>query len=190
MRLRNHYFLLRHGQTNYQKIGLFYPWPDSSKVCLTRKGRTDIARVAKNLKKVKIDLIFSSDLFRTKQTAGIITHTLGLKVIFDMRLRDINFGVYHGQPKEIFNHDFPLSRLMARFKERPKGGENWNEARQRVKSFLTEIEKRHQGKNILIVGHGGPLLLLEGLMKSWSNQCLVNIVLAQKQIKVGELREI
>ena len=190
MTLRNHYFLLRHGRSVWQKTGLAYPWPHHEKAKLDQEGKVDIQKAAKKLKDKKIDLIFSSDLYRTEQTAKIVARILSLKIVFDKRLRDNNIGIYHNRPKEIFNHDFPLSKLMIMFKKRPKGGENWNEIRKRVRAFLSEIEKKYQGKNILIVGHGGPLLLLEGLTKNLSNQELVNVILAQKQIKMGELRKI
>lgn len=192
MTLKNRYFLLRHGQTVWQKTGLSYPWPHHEKARLDQKGKSDIQKVAKKLKDKKIDQIFSSDLCRTKETAGIVAKILGSKIVFDKRLRDTNISIYHGRPKEIFNRDFPLSKLMTRFKKRPKGGENWNEVRRRVKSFLAENEneKRYRSKNILIVSHGDPLWLLEGLMKKLSNQDLVNIILTKKQIKMGELREI
>ncbi len=190
MRLKNHYFILRHGDTVWTKTGRSYPWPDSPRVKLTLKARTQIKGIAEKLKKKNIELIFAPDLFRTKQTAKIVAKELGLKIHFEQRLRDSYIGGYHGQPKEIFNHDFPLSKLTARFKKRPKGGENWNDVRRRIKGFLTEIEKEYRDKKILIVSHGDPLWLLEGLMNNRSDKNLVNAILSQKYIKMGELRKI
>lgn len=187
--VKNHYFLLRHGQTNYLDMDLCYPWPDSSKAHLTKQGRADILKVAKILKKVKIDFIFSSDLFRTKETAKIIAKEIGLKIHYDQRLRDTRLGIYQNKPHHIFNRDFPLSKLLSRFSRLP-GGESWNAVRQRVKKFLEDTEKKYQGKTILIIGHGDPFWLLEGVIKKLSNRELVNIILSRKYIKTSELRKI
>ncbi len=44
MKLRNQYFILRHGDTIYQteKKGFIYPWPDNPLVRLTKKGKKKI----------------------------------------------------------------------------------------------------------------------------------------------------
>jgi len=187
MTLKNRYFLLRHGQTNYQEMGLSYPWPDSSKAHLTKQGRMDIAKVAKNLKKTKIDLIFSSDLFRTRETAQIVASALGLKIIFDKRLRDENRGIYQGKPKEDYYRDFPLEKRF--FQKAPKGN-CWNDTKRDVVNFFKDIEKRYNKKSILLVAHGAPLWLLEGFLKKYNHNQLLDIIRQKTYIKMGELREI
>ena len=79
MKLKNRYFLLRHGQTIYQvkKRKMIYPWPEINPIKLTKKGEKQIKKVAKILKNKKIDLIYSSDIYRTKQTARIVAKELG-----------------------------------------------------------------------------------------------------------------
>ena len=47
-------------------------WPEKFYSPLTDKGRKEAEAAAKRLKKKNIDLIFSSDILRTKQTAGIV----------------------------------------------------------------------------------------------------------------------
>ena len=48
-----------------------------------------------------VDLIFASDLLRTKHTAEIIGEALNVPVSFDKRLREYNFGEYNGRsPKD------------------------------------------------------------------------------------------
>lgn len=190
MRLKNQYFLLRHGETVWKKTGLSYPWPDSPKVCLNRNGRKQIKEAAGFLNNKKIGLIFSSDFFRARQSARIVAKALRRKIVFDKRLRDTYIGYYHGKPKSVFNHDFPLSKLGARFKKRPKEGENWDEVKKRVKEFLLGAEKQYQGKRILIVSHGDPLWLLEGLIRDLSDKELVDIILGKKYIKTGELKRL
>ncbi len=193
LKLRNNYFLLRHGETVYQtrKRGIVYPWPENSLVKLTERGKTQIKRAAKVLKAKKIDIIYSSDTFRTRQTAEIVAKEVGLKVIFDPRLRDINLGIYHGRKKEEFYRDFQRDNPK-RFSKRPKGGESWNDLKRRMKDFIRSVDKKHTNKNILIISHGDPLWLLEkAVVKGLNNQELLGeISLNKKYIQPGEVRKL
>jgi len=190
MELNNQYFILRHGQTAQQtkRKEFIYNWPDNPPVKLTREGKKQIREAAKKLKKEKIDLIYSSDIYRTRQTAKIVAKELDLKVNFDKRLRDINLGIYHGRPKEEFFRDFPFKEK--RFNLRPKKGESWNDVKKRLLSFLREVNKKYKNKKILIVSHGDPLWLLEGIAKGLSNKELLKEISKGHYIKVGELRKI
>ncbi len=185
----NQYYILRHGQTIYQKEKkeIIYPPLENDKVCLTEKGKREIEKAAQKLKKEKIDLIFSSDFFRTRQTAEIVAKELKIGVKFDKRLRDVNLGIYHGRQKKEFYQDFP--RASERFYKRPQKGETWSDCKKRMLDFIKEIDKKYQGKRILIVSHGDPLWLLEGAMKGLKNEEYFEnnekII-----IKTGELRKI
>lgn len=165
MRLKNHYFLLRHGQTVYQteKSDVLYPNPENPPVELTDEGKRQIESAAKELKNNGINLIFSSPFFRTQQTAEIVAKELGLEINFDARLRDLNIGKFHGGPKEDYKNFFLEKR--ERFFKRPPGGENWRDVIKRLISFLNEVETKYQGNNILIISHGDPLWLLAGTLK-------------------------
>lgn len=188
-KFKNQYFILRHGQTIYQvrKKKQTYHWPDKPPVRLTKKGERQIKEAAKILKRKKIDFIYSSDIFRTRQTAKIVSKKIGLKVSFDKKLRDINLGIYHGRLKKEFYHDF--SDRKKRFNEKPRKGESWNDVRKRLLILLKEIDKKHKNKNILIISHGDPLWLLEGIIKGLSNEKLLREASKGNYIKVGEFRK-
>jgi len=171
MKLNNHYFLLRHGQTIYQtkKKGLLYPFPEKPAVKLTKEGEKQIEKLAGKLKNEKIDLFFSSDFFRTRQTAKIISQKIGVKKInFEKRLRDLNAGIFQGGTTENYRNFF-LSKKQ-RFSKRPPGGENWNDVKKRLLALLKEIEKKYQKKNILIISHADPLWLIAGLLKGFKKE--------------------
>ncbi len=193
MKLRNCYFILRHGETIYQtkKKDLSYPsFPEKPPIKLTKNGENQIKAAVKKLKKENVDLIFSSDFFRTKQTAKIAAKELALKINFDKRLRDINLGIYHGRAKKEFYQNLPENPTEIFYKKIP-GGESWLDCQKRMLSFLKEIDKKYKGKTILIVSHGDPLWLLWGAVRNYSQKKLLEIKLEKRNYpKVGELRKL
>lgn len=194
MKLKNTYYLLRHGETNchVKMPGFLYPkWlAIGLDIRLTDKGKDQIRKSAKELKNKKIDFIYSSDFFRTRQSSKIVSDSLNIKINFNKKLRDVNLGIYYGGKKEEFYKDFPLNNIKERFAKKPPKGESWNELRKRVKSFLEEIEKKYQGKNILIVSHGDTLWMLEGIIKKNTDKEMIKEILKKKYIGMGELRKI
>jgi len=187
----NRYYILRHGETIYQteKKEMTYPWPEKEPILLTENGKSQIKNLAEKLKKKKIDLIYSSEFPRAKETAQIIANELGLEINFDKRLREISLGIYHGKPKENYYHDF-LTITGRLFYKRTKGGESWTDCRKRILKFVKEIDKKYKGKTILLVSHGDLLWLLEGAMKGLYNKELVEQKLQKKTIKRGEFKKI
>ena len=180
MRFKNKYFILRHGENNYQikNKDFIYPAGVAPSVKLTKKGIEQIKEAAQKLKKEGVVLIYSSDFFRTRQTAEIVAKELNIKKInFDKRLRDINLGIYHGRTKKEF-YEF-INYKNRKFSTKPLKGESWDDVKKRVVSFIKDIDKKSKNKNILIIGHGDPLWLLEGAVRRLS-----------PYIKVGELRKI
>ena len=194
MKLKNNYFILRHGQTPYQtekKNRIVYPWPETSPIRLTEKGREQAKKAAKILSRKKIDLIFASDFPRTRQTAKIAAKEIQKKIHLDKRLRDIDLGIFKGKTKDEFYQDFPISSSEKRFRQKPLKGESWFDCKARMLNFLKEIDRKYKGKNILIVSHGDPLWLLEGAVKGWSIKKMIEIKKNKmNRIQTGELREL
>ena len=190
LKLKNNYYILRHGQTDWQtkKKEWTYPKSDSPKIKLTKKGEKQIKKAVEKVRGKKVDLIFSSDFFRARQTSKIVAKALGLKVNFDKRLRDINLGIYKGRTKEEFYAKFPRYSKN-RFQKSPPGGENWLEVKKRMLQAIKGVEKKNKSKTILIVSHAEPLWLLEGAVKNWS---LTEFLKNRKNnyIEIAELRKL
>ncbi len=187
MKLKNRYYILRHGQTDWQtkKKEWTYPKLDSPKIKLTKRGEIQIKEAAQKFKGRKIDLIFSSDFFRTRQTSKIVAKALGVTINFDKRLRDVNLGIYQGGKKGAFYKRFP-KHSQKRFLVGPQSGESWYDCQKRMLNFLKEIDKKHKGRTILIVSHGDPLWLLEGAVRKWSPEKMLKEK-DRSYIKVGEV---
>ncbi len=194
----NRYFILRHGESLRQLNDFSSCWPEKILCPLTLKGKEQIKEVAKKLKNKKIDLIFSSDLLRTKQTAEIVRKELGLKLInLDKRLREINVGTLNGKPmkevRKFWGRQEELSTLeytLKRFQIAPAKGENYFDLEKRMLDFIKEISEKYQGKNILIISHERPFTLLEKVILGYDLKKFTKILLSEKYIKPGELREL
>lgn len=164
--MNNAYYILRHGQTIYQKEGwgINYKPDENPNITLTEEGRKMVEVSAENLKGKKIDLIFSSPYQRTRETAEIVAKTIGKKEIhFDKRLVDINLGKFMGRSSEE-SKKFYIDGSDS-FDNRPEGGESWNDIRIRTQEFLEETESKYGGQNILIVSHADPIWFLLGYLR-------------------------
>jgi len=192
--LKNRYFFLRHGQNIHQteKKGIVYCWPDDNPpCCLIKEGKEEAINAGKSLKKEKIDYVLCSDILRCRETAKIVSEIVGFdqsKIIYDTRLRDLNWGIFGGKTRKEY-WDFYKNDRMKAFETPTPEGESWNQCRERVISLFKEIENNFENKNILIVSHGDPLWLLEGYIKNIDDQTLVK---ERKEImlKPGEVKEI
>jgi len=195
--MHNQYYIIRHGYSLRNKKNIASCWPEKFYFPLTKKGKKQIKEVAKKLKTKKINLIFSSDILRTKQTAKIIGKELGIKPKFDKRLREVNVGVFYGKPIDEIGRFWdkerklsPLEYYKKRFQIAPPKGETYTDIEKRLSNFIKEMEKKYKGKNILIVGHQRPLTLLEKVIYNYSFKKFVKIIFEKKEIKTGELRKL
>jgi len=108
-------YLLRHGEKN--KDG----------TALSKNGIRQASYLAKKLKDIKFNKIYSSDLVRCKQTAEIISKNHPTKIIFDESLREVE-----GKVKE-FPEKHPKEMRV-------------------IKSFWKKVTK--EKGNILVVASG------------------------------------
>lgn len=93
--------LLRHGESVWNKKGLFTGWTD---VGLSVKGRSEAAESGKNLKKNNFvfDIAFTSCLKRASRTLSLALHELGqekIPVMVDWRLNERHYGNLQGLNK-------------------------------------------------------------------------------------------
>jgi isoleucyl-tRNA synthetase len=158
----NRYISIRHGQatSNVQYVAATRPGEAHP---LTLKGKIQVEKAAKEIKRKykKIDIIITSDLTRTKETAEIIAKKLGAEhVKTDRRLREIDVGVFDGQGAHLY-HTYYKNHLE-KFTKRPPEGESLTDLRKRVVALVEELEAEHVGKTILLVSHEYPIWALYG----------------------------
>lgn len=151
-------YFVRHGLTDWNKKRLVQGHTD---IPLNSEGEAQASGLAAELKDVKFDKAFSSDLLRAKRTAEIIAAEHNLAVETTKALREREFGHLEGKNadrlKEIYEVLIKLDE-----KERPSykhhpSIESDEELMARLLPFLRETAVSLPGKTVLIVSHGGPL---------------------------------
>lgn len=147
--------LVRHGETDWNHSGRVQGQADSA---LTERGLAQAEAVAGALAHEPIDLVFASDLARTRNTAAPLARALGLVPVLDARLRERAFGELQGYTWAEIEVKFPeaFRRLNARETDyRPPGGESVLDFNERVMSVMRDIAREAAGRNAVVVSHGG-----------------------------------
>jgi len=189
MKLNNKYYILRHGEAVSNVRSVVSSSPEKFENPLTDKGKRQIIQVAQKLKGKGIDLIFSSDLLRAKQTAEIIAKALKIAQKFDKRLREIGFGNFNGKPLVNFQRQFKNER--ERITKSVLKSETYEKVSKRMSGFLEDIDIKYKDKNILIVSHESPLWILRAkINKIPLLQSLKKAKKEGKRIHNGQVKEL
>jgi len=185
----NKYFVMRHGEADHnieQVVSVKYDYPHH----LTNKGKKQAEDATKSVSE-NVDLIFSSDFVRAKETAEIVATELGVSkdnIIFDKRLREVDAGEFHLRPIKEYRDYF--SSQEEKFYKKTPGGEDLTEMKNRLMDFLYETENNYQNKNILIITHEYGGWLLEAGSQGADPKKASAIKTEDDFIKTGEVREL
>ena len=155
-----HVYLFRHGQSYYNRDHKFAGWKDS---VLTPRGFRDARKVAQKLKRKKIDIAFSSDLTRSRQTLReVLKFHPHVKVYVDSRLRERNYGRLSGHShsstiKKYGKEQFDIWHRS--YDCPPPRGESIRMVEKRVESFIKDMMKtiRMGRMNVAISAHGNSM---------------------------------
>jgi probable phosphoglycerate mutase len=168
----NTFYIVRHGQTNWNLEGKTQGHGDSS---LTELGRMQAKNLSEKMSKFNIDLIYSSDLGRAVETAQIIGKKLNLDVIKTPLLREMGFGVWEGlvheKIKENYLDIFTTWRNEPHLAKIPNG-ETLQIIKDRLDEFFKEINETYDNKHILLVSHS---ITVKVMLLSFLNSGLENI---------------
>ncbi|MBI4134678.1 MAG: class I tRNA ligase family protein [Candidatus Sungbacteria bacterium] len=168
----NRYIIMRHGESQNITEHIVDSWPEPRACHLTEAGQRQVSMAAETLKGEHVDVIFASDLVRTKETAELISAALGGKeVVFDERLREIGVGEFNGGSNALYHEFFktPLEKL----EKAPLGGESLLDVRARVAGFFKDVEKKYRGKTVLVVTHTDPGWMLLATMQGLSREAML-----------------
>jgi probable phosphoglycerate mutase len=109
-----------------------------------------------------IECVFSSDLWRARQTARIIAEATDAPVHLDPRLRERGFGQLEGEPTRALSATLTgiVDDSVTDTRCRPPGGESLDELYSRCRDFLDWLRVRGQQRDVVVVAHGGSVRML------------------------------
>jgi alpha-ribazole phosphatase/probable phosphoglycerate mutase len=148
-------YLARHGETvGFERMTA----NGHTDVDITETGIIQMQTLAERLRLVELHAIYATGLKRTEKGARIIGQYHPVPVKKKPDLKEIFFGDWDGMPLEEIERAYP-GELDKRYADiagyRPPNGENMADVSKRVLGCLKEILIEEEGKNILIVAHGG-----------------------------------
>ena len=147
-------YLVRHAEAEgnlYRRIHGRY------NALITENGYRQIAALEKRFENVHVDAVYSSDLFRTKTTAGAVYQPKGLELHIDSRLQEVFMGDWEDRPWGEVRYFTPdeLNRFNATDPNwRAPNGENLAEVGDRMEQAIRDIAARHDGQTVAIFSHG------------------------------------
>lgn len=150
-------YLARHGQDQDNAMGILNGHRDNPLTDLGISQAHAVADKAKE-KNLTFDVIYSSPLQRTFQTASIIGETLRIDNIIKLdELIERDFGVMTGQAvpdiERMCAPDIIKTEKTTYFLS-PDGAETFPDLINRGKSLLNSIQVKHEDGSILLVTHG------------------------------------
>jgi probable phosphoglycerate mutase len=153
--------LVRHGETDWNREAR---WQGHSNTSLNARGREQAQELADELNE-QIDVVYSSDLARARETAEIVARRLGLDVRLDPRLRERGFGSWEGLTRsEIEERDAEgLARWRAGEGPGAHDAEQFDAFAERMRGFLQDVLDRHPGESVLVIAHGGSIRVIHAL---------------------------
>jgi len=153
--------LIRHGETDWNAE---HRWQGHADVPLNARGREQAKALAEELAPEGVDAIYASDLSRARDTAEIVGARLGVPVVVDPDLREIDVGSREGLTGEEVG-------------DRPWDGEAHENHGDRILRAVRTIAERHPGGRVAVVSHGGSLRRiqehLDPQIDDWFGNCCV-----------------
>jgi len=154
--------LIRHGETAWNAVRRLQGHTD---IPLNDEGARQAAALAQALAAEQVDVLVSSDLQRAMQTAQAVADQYdGLRVQTDEQLRERCYGVFEGMLYAEIERQYPAEYALWQARDidavMPAGereAESFRQFYRRATDGIADWARRHPGRTIAIVAHGGVL---------------------------------
>ncbi len=154
--IKSSWFLVRHGETDANKNSILQGLGDDP---LNDAGKAQAEKTAEALKNTPIDLIISSNQKRARETAEIISKTLGDKeIIIEEELHERSMGDAEGVARNEAIEKY--GKRLYDYEVNDYGGESYKEVEKRAWAAFQKHQKIHKHKNVIVVSHGGTIRML------------------------------
>ena len=151
------WYLIRHGQTNFNKKRCFY---GKSDVSINEQGQYESLQIKKIMKNRLVQNIYTSQLRRTQETAQLIFPGREFIICPDLNERD--FGLWEGRTADEIESAFPIvwkEWLDNPFIVTPSKAEPFYKFSNRVKEIKEKIQESNL-YSVAIIAHLGVLRLI------------------------------
>ena len=148
------FYLLRHGETEWNKLGKFQGLTD---VSLNERGFAQARDSARAALGWEPSALYASSLTRTVQVAEEIRKITGVSVVADPGLRELSLGDLEGVTGAEMRADWP--EVYETWRNNPAdvvmpNGESLAQLQKRAWEVILEIEQAHAGdEDIVVVSH-------------------------------------
>ena len=190
----SHLILVRHGKSEWNKLGLWTGWQD---VPLDEDGREEARKTAMYLQDIAIDKAYSAALIRVVETWEIIKKTLKLEnvsTVLHKALNERSYGIYTGKNKwqvkeEVGEAEF--TKIRRGWDHPIPEGETLEDVYNRIVPYYQNTIQADlkNGKNVIIVACGNSLRALVKYLENLTidEVCNLEIGLAEAHIyEIGE----
>ena len=148
---------IRHGETDCNKKHLYYGHLNPS---LNETGINQLKNTKKKLEKMneKINIIFSSDLKRCRESLELLEIDKNIKQHFSENLRELNFGILEGKTYKEIENQFPhyVNEMKNNWRNfKAEGGESLSDLQKRSAKEINKIKNEYKNKKMLVVAHAG-----------------------------------
>lgn len=147
-------YLIRHAEAEGNLYRRIHGQYDS---LVTENGYRQIRALEKRFADIRIDAVYSSDLFRTMTTARAIYIPKHLPLQLRKDLREISMGEWEDRSwASVDRAEHPMMQLFSTTSPefRAPGGESFEEVRRRVSHAILEIAGQHPNETVAIFSHG------------------------------------
>lgn len=167
----------RHGQTDWN---VAHKVQGKADISLNEKGIEQARQTKQKLEQRQIDIIICSPLKRAKETANVINEDRKIPIIFDNEISERDFGEFEGTQQEEFDFaDFWSYKSNHQYER----AENIRDFFSRIYTRLDKIKEEYNGKNVLLVTHGGVSIPINCYFNGIPNQeTLLSLVLGNCEI--------
>ncbi len=173
--MKTRLIFVRHAEAEGNKSRHFHGWTDSP---ITERGHIQAKRVAQALSDVDIDVLYSSSLKRTMQTALYIAEVKSLPITQSDQLKEINGGDWEDLTWDELEERWPDAYETwdsSPHEHQMPNGESMEGFQKRVLDEVMLIIDRNIGKNICVVTHGTAIRALICHFRACTLEEMINV---------------
>ena len=172
-------YLIRHGETPLTPFKKF-SGSGGSDPELNEEGHRQAALVAKEIEKLQPDLLISSPMKRTRQTAEHITKLTGLDPIIDETWIEGSFGLWDGLTIFEVAEKYPkeYASWLSSASVPPPGGESYEDCMARARLGMESAVAEYPGKRIAVITHNGMIKTSIAVAMSTHAESIFNVDIA------------